>query len=266
MYHCDGIGRFPPVRFLDTSGNRDFAEEGGERCDHPVVRPDPYDSQGPAPSAWELDDEVEVADTRHLAPREAGENESSSCSNVAEAQLCVAIAVSLVNDYPDGGAPGLTERSENAEDARPRIINITPYLLQKGCIEDLVETQAVIRGGNWEVSVLTAEKALGEQADVVIVSTVRSQFRKTSHGPVRHVLPTETRARTRFVSQRNRVAVMCTRARFSMIVIGDSELLASTESLEKHERDGNHQPPWDGFIQYCLEKKCYADAVPRLPG
>ena len=247
-YHRDGLNRFPPVLFLDTTGEVTFTERRADQDEPCEEAHDPADESF---SSADDDEEVHKRDE---------ETERSSCANDGEAKLCVAIAETLVTLYPCGGSTS----SPDVTREKPRIMVIAPYLSQKRRIEALVKNKPVLHQGPWEISVLTAERAQGEQADVVIVSTVRSQY-VTQSGPSgyypQRVRPTASRARARFVSQRNRLAVMCTRARYSLIFIGDSGLLASNEALEDDEREAGLDPPWKRLVAYCKEKGIYRRAV-----
>ena len=251
-YHDDH--RFPPLLFLDTADEPAFAErraDPGEPGEDTEGAPNPADER----FSTGADAGADAVEKRDL------DSETTSRANDGEAALCVVIAATLAKLYPCGGAPPLAD----ATSEKPRVIIIAPYLSQKRCIEALVENERALREGRWEISVLTAERAQGEQADVVIVSTVRSQY-ETQNGSLRDrpllTPPTASRARTRFVSQRNRLAVMCTRARYSLIFIGDSALLASSEeALGQDERADGLEPPWARLLAYCKGKGIYRRAV-----
>ena len=248
-YHDDPRSRFDPVLFWDTAGDARFVEHRGDQ--EVVAVPD--ESEESFSSASGLDTVLNGDDGEKAAKRKQKETEMSSCANKGEAKLCVAIAVRLVTSYPCGGS---TDSSHAARE-KPGILIIAPYVSQRNRIHKLVCEEPLLAKGRWDISVLTVEKSQGEQADVVIVSTVRSQYvTKLGHfGFYPHrVEPTPARARSRFVSQRSRLAVMCTRARFSMIIIGDSDLLASVEGLEEDEREEGLAPQWRSLVEHYKRK------------
>ena len=236
-YHDDAERRFPPVLFLDTEGDRMFAEV----------------------SDRELEPEDDDDDT-----------ERTSHGNIGESRLAVSIALTLATEYAQNWtAPSQSGHSVGTP-RHPKIIIVTPYTAQLVRIERMLRDSPQLEHTPWKVIVLTAERVQGEEADVVIVSTVRSQvyMKKTAYNDAllpHRILrknPVPGGRRARFVSQRNRVAVMLTRARYAVIVIGDGELLSSREAAgewDDVESDG-YKPPWAHFIQFCADQKLLRSA------
>ena len=245
-YHEDRHGRFPPVLFLDTRDDSAFAEMS-DRYVYPTAG---NDGVRTAPS--------------ELVP------EGKSYRNQGEAEMACAVALSLATEY----GQVRTYRGDPAGGAhrRQRIVIVSPYATQVRVIEDMVKKDCrLCRHRQWDVDVLTAERVQGEEADVVIVSTVRSQWswqRRRVFGEMEtHYAPASvTQKRASFASLPNRAAVMLTRARYSVIVLGDSTLLSSAEGLPLFHRGESVETmvsPWKSFIQYCDEHGWLTKA--RLP-
>jgi hypothetical protein len=100
----------------------------------------------------------------------------------------------------------------------PSITVITPYLGQRRLIKNVMDR--VSR----DVRVSTVDRFQGDEADVIVLSLVR------------------TKTITDFIRMRNRMIVACSRARFAMVLIGSDNLLGQSSHwnkvLEELERRG----------------------------
>lgn len=113
-----------------------------------------------------------------------------------------------------------------ASNVRPASITvITPYLGQRRAIN------AAMKAISRDVRVSTVDRFQGDEADIIILSLVRTQ------------------ALTEFIRMRNRMIVACSRARFASVIIGNDALLMGS-------------PHWASVITALRQKKLVG---PKLP-
>lgn len=104
---------------------------------------------------------------------------------------------------------------------------ITPYLGQRRAMGAALEDAGVEKG----VRVCTVDRFQGDEADVIILSLVR------------------TAKMTDFLKYRNRLIVAASRARFAMVFIGSEQLLLQS-------------PHWKQVLDQLRARGCVGDALP----
>jgi superfamily I DNA and/or RNA helicase len=108
----------------------------------------------------------------------------------------------------------------------PSITVITPYLGQRRLLKTVLREHA-----SKDVRISTVDRFQGDEADVIVLSLVR------------------TKKLTQFIRMRNRMIVACSRARFAMVVIGSVELLQQSEH-------------WSVVLKHLNEAGCVGDKLP----
>lgn len=136
-----------------------------------------------------------------------------SIANRGEAKIVCSLLAALFKQYPSE----LLEQGEVAV--------LTPYKQQVSVIrQEINNVRSLSRS---EIEVSTVDGIQGREKAIVIVSTVRGG--RSGHG-------------IGFVNDVQRMNVALTRAKLSLVVVGDAQRLAS------------HSSDWSAFIQHCSAK------------
>ncbi|CAN8069076.1 unnamed protein product [Agarophyton chilense] len=142
----------------------------------------------------------------HIEKRTA----KGSVSNLAEARLVIRILENFIGSY----------RDENFKDS---IVLLSPYRQQVVLLEQLVRECVILKSMNIEVS--TIDGIQGREKPVVVLSTVRGGNCKDIG----------------FVNDERRMNVALTRAKYSLLIVGNAMILGRTSV------------PWQGLIRHCRE-------------
>lgn len=145
------------------------------------------------------------SDTREIR------NSSGSLYNSAEADIVVAAITALVRMY----------RGDEFVD---NIVVLSPYKQQVGTLKSLIQRNKTLRDLSIEVS--TVDGIQGREKSIVFLSTVRSGH---SHG-------------IGFVDDDRRMNVAITRAKHSLIIVGNATTLSQSSTL------------WDSLISHCRSR------------
>jgi len=140
---------------------------------------------------------------------------TGSLKNVLEISVCVSALKALVSLHP-------------AEDFKNKIAVLSPYKSQVKHLRVAVAREAILRGLSVEIN--TIDGIQGREKDIVLLSTVRSGNERSSG--------------IGFVKDNRRMNVAITRAKFSLLVIGNARLL---------ERGSE---AWAAFVQFCASRDC----------
>lgn len=138
-------------------------------------------------------------------------NSSGSLYNSAEASIVIAAITALVRLY-------------QGEEFMDNIVVLSPYKQQVGTLKSLIMRNRALRDLSIEVS--TVDGIQGREKSIVFLSTVRSGH---SHG-------------IGFVDDDRRMNVAITRARHSLIVVGNATALSQSSTL------------WTSLISHCRSR------------
>jgi AAA domain len=131
-----------------------------------------------------------------------GSSIGRSQGNSGEAYIVCSLLVSLISLYPDEGL------------AAGNVAVLTPYKRQVLELRRQIEAAPALQGADIEVN--TVDGIQGREKDVVILSTVRSA----------NVSAVSTSSGIGFVKDERRMNVALTRARLSLIVVGNASVLS----------------------------------------
>ena len=166
---------------------------------------------------------VTFFDTKNLASRAEYYPSGGSASNMCEAEIAGELVTSLVRLH--SSAVG------------DEILLIMPYSAQLHILSDIC--RRIPKMAQVSISTSTVDSMQGVETGLVIFSTVRSN-------------PTRT---VEFLNDLRRMNVGMTRARFSLIVVGDSETLSADKEGE-----------WKKYLEYCKDDSLAYTHYILLPG
>jgi DNA replication protein DnaC len=154
--------------------------------------------------------------------QETFDTRASSYTNQMETKLLYTMLKRLIKEFPEVNAS---------------IGIITFYQSQKLLIEELLLKygkliDGVLYIGQLKITVNTVDGFQGQEQDIIIISSVRSNFE----------------GRLGFLSNSQRLNVALTRAKYSLWVL-------------VNEKTMSKDPFWDSLIQFSKEKKCFVSAM-----